>query len=432
MNHSAGHQMYRWADELFPICRSISGNGVRSTLTYIADLLPQLQVHEVATGTSVFDWTVPNEWNIRDAFVTDGNGHRIIDFNRSNLHVVGYSEPIDLWMSFAELDQHLYSLPDQPDAVPFVFSYYHRRWGFCLTDRQRDALRADPHARYHVKIDSTLRPGAITYGDLIIPGTTSDEVLFSTYICHPSLANDNLSGIVVTTALARWIHDNSKPPRYTYRFIFIPETIGSIIYLHLHGQHMRQSVCAGYVVTCVGDSREYSYVASRNGDSLADRVAKHVLRYHAPEYRQYSFLDRGSDERQYCSPGFDLPVCVICRSKFGSFPEYHCSLDDMDLVSPDGLEGSLAVLQKTVSLLENNHVYRCTVTCEPQLGRRGLYPTLSTKESYRQARLLVDFLAYVDGEHDVIAIADKINANALNLLPVARQLLDAGLLEIVT
>ncbi|PPT06805.1 hypothetical protein CKA32_002312 [Geitlerinema sp. FC II] len=420
--------MYQWATDLFPICRSITGNGLRQTLNYFQNLLPNLKICEVPSGTQAFDWTVPDEWNIKDAFICNEQGQKIVDFLRNNLHIVGYSEPVDRWMTFEELDRHLYSLPEQPTAIPYITSYYKRRWGFCVSEDQRHQLRQNPLAKYYVKIDSSLQPGSLTYGELIIPGETKHEVLLSTYVCHPSMANNELSGPVVTTALAKYL---SKPPlnRYTYRILFIPETIGSIVYLSQYWRTMKQYVIAGFVVTCVGDRRSYSYVSSRLGNTLADRVALNILNHQVSDCKKYSFLDRGSDERQYCSPGIDLPVCSICRSKYGEYPEYHTSLDNLSFISSEGLQESYEILKECILTLENNFMYKTKVFCEPQLGKRGLYPTLSTKESGKQVRNMMNLIAYADGEHDLIEIADIIGIPATDLIPLAQTLLENDILQ---
>ena len=415
--------------DLFPICRSITGNGVRETLQYIKNLIPDLTIYEIPSGTKAFDWTVPDEWNISDAFVIDENGRKIIDFKNHNLCVVGYSEPVDTIMKFAQLDQHLHSLPDQPNAIPYVTSYYKRYWGFCVTEKQRQVLRQYPNKKFHVKIDATLKSGHLSYGELIIPGKIDKEILLSSYICHPSMANNELSGPVVTTALAQWVLKNNDR-RFTYRIVFVPETIGAVVYLSRYWEEMKKKTIAGFVLNCLGDEGDYSYIASRLENTLSDRILLHTLKFKTDKFKTYSFLERGSDERQYCSPGIDLPICTLCRSKPGEFKEYHTSLDDLEFVSPKGLYDSYRVVRECLKLMEENCNYRIKVLCEPQLGKRDLYPNLSIKEGGGQnIKNMMNFIAYADGNHDLIEIAEKINVYAGELLPIAARLLQVDLLE---
>lgn len=427
--HDDGATMHAWASDLFPLNRSLTGPGVRATLAYLERLLPGLQLHSVPSGAVVFDWIVPDEWVLRDAYVEDERGERLIDVQRHTLHVLGYSTPVDAWMSIAELDAHLHALPDQPHVIPYVTSYYQRRWGFCLSDVQRRELLQRPDERVHVVIDATLAPGRLDYADLVIQGDSDEEILFSTNVCHPSMANNELSGPVVQTALARWIASRSNR-RYSYRFAFIPETIGALVYLERHLEHLRARVRAGYVLSCVGDERTFSYLASRRGDTLADRAARVVLDAIGEPYVCYAYLDRGSDERQYCSPSVDLPVCSVTRSMHGHYPEYHTSADDLQLVTASGLSQSLHVYQRIVTVLEANRRYESTTVGEPQLGRRGLYPTLSTLMTRQRVRRLMNLIAYADGERDLIDIATTIGEDPFDLVPLADTLVHHGLLRV--
>jgi aminopeptidase-like protein len=416
------HQL---ATELFPICRSLTGPGVRETLEKLRKHLPELAIHAVPTGTRAFDWIVPEEWWIRDGYIADESGRRIVDFNVNNLHVIGYSEPVDQWLSHDQLDQHLHSLPNQPNAIPYITSYYVRRWGFCLTHNQRVSLAP---GRYHAVIDSELREGVLNYAELILPGEKSQEVLLSTYICHPSMANNELSGPVVTTALARWLM-SLRARRYTYRIVFIPETIGSVVYLSRHMQHLKSHVIAGFNITCIGDDRCYSYLPSRSGTTIADRAALHVLRQIDPEFKKYTWLDRGSDERQYCAPGVDLPIATIMRSKYGEYPEYHTSLDDLHLVTPSGLQGGFDALRRAIDAIEHDVYPKVTVFCEPQLGKRGLYPTLSTKGAGMQVRAMMNLISYCDGNHSLLEIAEIIGEPIWKLMEILKPLIVNGLIN---
>lgn len=413
-----GRDMYALCEKLFPYCRSITGDGVRKTLSDLKNIYPDMIINEVPSGTQVFDWIVPKEWNIREAWIKKSKGEKVIDFNDSNLHVVGYSLPLNKKMSLSELKEIVYTQPDQPDVIPYVTSYYKERSGFCMSEKELQNL---PEDTYHAFIDSEIKNGYLTYGEIIIPGDCKEEILLSTYICHPSMANNELSGPAVAIYLAKWLSGLSKR-RYTYRIVFIPETIGSITYLSKNLDELKNNVIAGFVLTCVGDDRTYSYISSRYGNTLADKVAKNTLRYHYPEFKEYTFLQRGSDERQYNAPGIDLPVCSVCRSKHGEYPEYHTSADDMGLISPTGLQGAFDVYKKMIIALENNYKYKVKCLGEPQLGKRGLYPTISQKGSYDEVTAMVDFIAYADGTNDLIDISNIIGVSVDMLIPIMDKL----------
>ena len=367
---------------------------------------------------------MPKEWIIRDAYIETLSGERIIDFKTNNLHVLGYSAPIDKVVRREELFSMVYTLPDQPDWVPYVTSYYKERVGFCMSENQKNTLR-EPN--YHVVVDSEFVEGNLAYGELIVPGTSAEEIFFSTYVCHPSMANNELSGPAVCVALAKYIQ--SIKHRYTYRFIFIPETIGSITYLSQNLDYLQKHVVAGFNVSCVGDDRTYSYIESPYADNLADRVVQNVLSFHYPTYKRYSFMQRGSDERQYCSPLVNLPMCAVCRSKYEEYPEYHTSADNLLVVSPEGLQGAFDMLRKCIDLLEYNQKYKVTVPCEPQLGKRGLYPTISKKGAYDEVRPLRSFLGYADGKHDLIEISDRTMIDIDSLKPIIDKCIINGLIE---
>lgn len=411
---------------LFPICRSLTGEGVRASLAILQKEIP-LKIHEIPSGTQVFDWEIPQEWNIKDAYIKDPSGNKVVDFQANNLHIVNYSIPFAGTLTLNELEPHLHSLPDQPTAIPYVTSYYKPYWGFCLSQQQRQKLK--PNIPYEVKIDSTLSPGSLTYADLLIKGKSSQEILLSTYICHPSMANNELSGPILATYLAKTLMATDNL-HYSYRFIFVPETIGAIAYLAAHKDTLKNNVVAGYVITCVGDPSPFSYLQSRTENTLTDRITTHVLKKCHDPFRLYSFLDRGSDERQYCSPGIDLPIGSLMRSKYGTYPEYHTSLDDLSFVTGEALYKSLETYLECIFAIENNHIYLSTNCCEPQLGKRGLYPNLGTKDSAKNCRLMLNLLAYADGNNDLLAIAEKLDCSIFELIPLATQLQTHGLLKI--
>jgi aminopeptidase-like protein len=426
MSRFEGQEMYELIRRLFPILRSITGNGVRETLAVLGEHMDGLTVTEIPTGERCFDWTIPNEWNLREAFIEDNTGRRIVDFRENNLHVLNYSTPVDGVFSLEELSPHIYTLPNQPDAIPYRTSYYVERWGFCMAHSQYVRLKP---GRYRVRIDSTLAPGSLTYTDKLVPGREEREVLLSTYVCHPSMANNELSGPALAVALYR--HLSRRKNRYAYRFVFVPETIGAVAYLSRNLAAMKKNTVAGFQMTCVGDPRGYSFVPSRNGGTLADRVARHILDRKIKTYDRYTYLDRGSDERQYCAPGVDLPVVSLLRTKYGKFPEYHTSLDNLELVSPDGLQGSLDLHRDCIQLLEENRMYRVTTLGEPQLGKRNLRNTVgAAKQMIGRDRMISNLIAYCDGKTDLVELGETFSVCALELLPLIRELRDCDLLRV--
>lgn len=397
----AGRGMYALARRLYSICRSLTGEGVRSTLAMLSERLP-LELREVPSGTPAFDWTVPREWNVRDAWIARPGGERLVDFRRHNLHLVGYSAPVRGTFTRAELEPHLHSLPDHPDWIPYRTSYYRESWGFCLTEHQRTALGDGP---FEVVVDTTLADGALSYAEVLLRGAEPHEVLFSTHICHPALANDNLSGIVVLTALAELLA--TARTRYSYRFLFLPGTIGAIAWL-AHNEQAAPRIRAGLVAAGLGDRGPFHYKRSRRGDTEIDRAAVSALRDAGVEHGVSDFTPFGYDERQFCSPGFDLPVGSLTRRPYGTYPEYHTSADDLAFIGPESLAGSLALYLRVIAALEGNGRYRnLNPKCEPQLGKRGLYSELGGEHRGRHELALLWVLNYSDGEHDLLAIANR-------------------------
>lgn len=400
VSEGSGDAMHALIRDLFPICRSITGKGFRDSLCRLSQVVP-IAFTDVATGTAVFDWTVPKEWNIRDAWIADSLGRRVVDFRNSTLHVVSYSIPVRARMSLEELRPHLHTLPDQPDLIPYRTSYYAEDWGFCLSDR---GLQALPDGEYDVCIDSTLVAGNLTYGECVLPGTTTDEVLISVHSCHPSLANDNLSGMAVGAFLAQYLA--SQPRKHTYRFLFIPGTIGSIVWLATHEAAARR-VRHGLVLSCLGDRGPSTYKRSRRGTALVDRAAAHVLTISGPSAIM-DFTPYGYDERQYCSPGFDLPVGCLTRTPNGRYREYHTSADDLDFVLPESLEDSLAKALAIVEILEHDRIcMNLSPKCEPQLGRRGLYRNTGGSSPKDFEMCLLWVLSMSDGRHSLFDIAER-------------------------
>lgn len=423
-----GHDLYRHVEALFPVCRSITGEGLRHTLRYIAEHIP-IEMREVPSGTAVLDWEIPPEWTVRGAWIRTVNGETVVDFARHNLHLLQYSHPIDQIISREELERHLYSLPDQPELIPYRTAYYADTWGFCLTHRDRAAL-TDPE--YHVHVDTDLRPGSMCFGECWLPGETPAEVLFSIHCCHPSLANDNLSSIAVAIELARWL--DTRPRQLSYRLLFIPGTIGAITWLHLNPDAPRR-IRHGLVLSCLGDRAPPTYKKSRQENAAIDRFAGYILRQKGHADRVLPFTPYGYDERQYCSPGFDLPIGCLMRSPNGTFPEYHTSADNLSFVRPESLADSFAVLTSIIELIEEDRFWRNTHPHgEPQLGRRGLYSKIGgwhtggAEHAFDQLTLLW-VLNQSDGRHSLFDIAERSGKLFANVHAAARALHEVGLLE---
>jgi aminopeptidase-like protein len=420
-----GSALHRFACDLYPICRSITGDGVRETLARVNERIP-LQIVNVPSGTQVFDWTVPKEWSIRDAYIKDAKGRRVVDFQRSNLHVLNYSMPVLATMPLAELKTHLFTLPEHPDWIPYRTTYYKETWGFCLTHNDMAALAAGD---YEVCIDATLTDGNLTYAECFIPGQSADEILVSTHICHPSLANDNLSSLTVATALAELL--STQNLRYSYRFLFVPGTIGAITWLSQNRNRVDR-VRHGLVLAGIGDSGGFHYKKSRRGDAEIDRAIIHVLRHIGESSDILEFSPYGYDERQYCSPGFNLPVGCLMRSVWGTFPEYHTSADNLDFIHPAKLHSSLRVCAAICDLLEGNRRYQNqNPYCEPQLGKRGLYRSRGGEAISEEIHARLWVLNLSDGEHSLLDIAERSGLPFSTIAEAADLLHKDGLLAIV-
>jgi aminopeptidase-like protein len=417
-----GAELHALVERLYPICRSITGDGVRQTLDIIGEHIA-LERHEVPTGTQVLDWTIPQEWNIRDAYVAAPDGSRVIDFQESNLHVVGYSVPVSERMPLSELREHLHTLPDQPSWVPYRTSYYAPAWGFCLAQEKLDAL---PEGEYDVVIDSTLADGSLTYGEHVVPGRVTDEVIVSCHVCHPSLANDNLAGIAVAISLAQQLA--LTQPHYTYRFLFMPGTIGSITWLARNSERI-EKVKHGLVLACAGDPGSLTYKKSRRDDAEIDRVVQHVLR--SREHKVVDFSPYGYDERQFCSPGFNLGVGSLTRTPYAGYPEYHTSADNPGFVSPAAMEDTLGALRDAFGVLDRNRRYvNLSPYGEPQLGKRGLYASLGGRSDAKQAQMaMLWVLNLSDGDHSLLDIAERAGLPFDIVDVAARALHDAGLVK---
>ena len=422
-----GEDIFALAARIYPICRSITGDGVRTTLREISAHIP-LDIHEVPTGTTVFDWTVPREWNIRDAYIKNDKGEKILDFATSNLHVMSYSVPVRERMSLGALKAHIHTLPEQPDLIPYRTSYYTENWAFCMPHRQYEALR---DGSYEVVIDSSLTDGHLTYGEYLHKGETDDEFLLSAHVCHPSLANDNCSGIALLTRLAERM--SGRRTRYSYRFLFAPGTIGAITWL-ARNEHRASRIKHGLVLSMVGDGGGPTYKKSRRGNTEIDRAMVHALRHCGLSPTILDFSPYGYDERQYCSPGFNLPVGLFQRSKFGSIPEYHTSADNLELIRPEHLDASYRLVATAIDTIEQNRTYLNTAPkCEPQLGKRGLYGAIGGDKDAAAANMaMLWVLNLSDGTSSLLDIAERAELPFVLIQRTAELLRTNGLLEPLT
>ena len=422
---SAGKNIHNLAKKLWPLNRSLSGNGVRESFQIIKKIIPELRIHEVSSGKKVFDWNIPKEWNVKEAWIKTPSGKKICDFSVNNLHLLGYSIPVHRKLTLVELQKKLYT-HELDKAIPYRTSYYNEDWGFCLSKNEFNSLE---EGLYEVFIDSELKEGSLTYGELLIKGQTEEEIFFSTYICHPSMANNELSGPCLTTYLAKFILSEKRLK--SYRIIFIPETIGSINYISDNLTVLKERMLAGFNITCVGDNRCFSYLPSRNGNTISDMYSKKILDDLVGDYKKYTWLDRGSDERQYCSPGVDLPVSSIMRSKFGEYPEYHTSLDDLtNLVTEEGFTSSYIFYKGLIEAVDSHCYPKSIFLCEPNLGKRGLYPLLSGGKKDVSIKLLKNVLSYCDGELSIVEISIKVESKYVDTLQAVNKLNRAGLVSL--
>jgi len=399
------YPILKWATDIFPYNRSLTGNGNLKTLNYIKKINKNIIIKNFETGKKVFDWNIPKEWNVKDAYFLDSKNKKYCDFKKNNLHLLGYSIPINKIVSKKILLEHIYSDKNQKNAIPYVTSYYHKNWGFCMSENEKKKLKGK---KFKVKIFSTLKKGKMHYGEAILKGKSNKEIFFSTYICHPSMANNETSGICVANAILKYISENYKFRKYSYRFVFLPETIGSISYIHKNLKKLKKNIIAGFNISCVGDERAYSIINSRNENTLADFALLSAIR-DKKNFKKYSFLERGSDERQYCSVGVDLPVVGFCRSKYGSYPEYHTSLDNFKVVTEKGLNDSFDIMKNIVDVFEAGHLPKARYICEPQLSKRNLYPKISRRDN--KVKIIRDLIAYSDGKTSIFENCIKFNCS---------------------
>ena len=399
------NKLYNLCKKLWPINRSLTGEGNLETLKILKKIHNKLKIKNIDSGKKVFDWKIPNEWNAYEAWIKNSHGKKILDFKKNNLHLVSYSEKIHKKISLKELKKHLHFIKDQPEAIPYVTSYYKKNWGFCMSYQEIKKLKK---GNYEVFINSSIKKTKLIYGEILIKGKYKKEIFLSTYICHPSMANNELSGPVVTIHLAKWI--SQKKRKYSYRIIFIPETIGSIGYINKNFKILKKNVIGGFNITCVGDDRNYSFLPSRNGQTLSDKVGLQTVKKYSKNFKKYTWLNRGGDERQYCSPGVDLPIATLMRSKYGTYKEYHTSLDNLKkVVTPKGLQGGYRMLKDAINTIEKNKYYVTTFLCEPHMSKRNLYPSIGKKKHVSKfTRTMMNVITYCDGKHSINDISHRL------------------------
>ncbi len=422
-NKRIGLEMYDWATDLFPICRSITGKGVRDTLKYFKKIIPELNIKSVKTNEKFGDWEVPKEWNVKDAYIQDSSNNKILDFKTNNLHLWGYSEPVNKTLNLEELQKHLYSIEDSPDSIPYVTTYYNKNWGFSMSHNQRKNLNSD---NYKVVIDSSLSDGELNYGEILLKGASKKEILISSYICHPSMANNELSGPCVLVSLVK-NYLKKIDRNFTYRLILIPETIGSIIYINKHLEHLKKNVFCGLNLSCLGDNISYSYLMSRNGNTFSDKVANYLINQYYPGSKRFSYLSRGSDERNYCWPGVDLPIISLMRTRYGDYKEYHTSDDNLEFISPEGLQGGYEINLNFLKIVEINKAYLSNTIGEPFLTKHKLRNKRMGNEPLDLSSVnVINFLAYSDGS-DLIDICEKTGIDLLSFQKTIKILVEKKL-----
>ncbi len=423
---NVGNEIYKLIEELFPICRSITGNGVRKSLKIIQNQIP-IQIKEVPSGEKVYDWEIPKEWNIDNAYIKNSKGEKIVDFQKSNLHVISYSKPINGKFTLEELKKHLHSLPEYPEQIPYLTSYYNEDWGFCISDKQLKNLQND---EYEVKIDSELKNGSLTYGELVIPGKSEERILLSCYICHPSMCNDNLTGVTLLTLLAKYLKD--KELEYTYHFLFIPETIGAITWLS-QNENVVSKIKCGLVATCLGDSGISTYKKTKNGNSIIDQIVKKVLDESGSKFKIVDFFPSGSDERQFSSLGFDLEIGSLMKTMYGEFSEYHTSADNLEFINANSLHDSFKKYLNVILILENKKIYRnLNPKCEPQLGKRGIYRLIGSQKNEDLDELAILWVLNMsDGINSLLDISERSGLNFLQIKKASQTLFEKNLLELV-